>query len=254
MMTRLALLAPLALACQTVVAQPVGDPPKDYLRLQTETSRLDNGQPDWHEHSAGWRRQWSSRRSFQASVAAVRRFGLEDQRLTLDYARPLSAQWSLELEAAHSPTHRVLAQFTGGARVGWEFEPRWLLHTGLRASRYDTGSVHQASMGVEHYFGRYSAVATGQLTRSLGARATATQWRLNAHYGERNVVGLMVVHGHEVARMGPGVLRLIPVHADAVVGRHALSGPWTLAWSLEKTRQGSFYTRTASSLAVEHAF
>lgn len=229
-------------------------PASDTLSLRLETSHLDRGYASWREQGLSWRRGWQDGRGLELGVTATERFGLEDQRLSVDVQQPLSLSVGLALEAAWSPTHRVLAQGTAGARLSWKFAPQWVGYAGARTSRFNETHVHQGTLAVEHYVGAFSLAASWMPTQALGASTASGSLRGDWYYADRSAVGLLLAGGQEATRVGPGTLVLADVRSVALVGRHALSAQRTLRWGLERTRQGDFHTRTGASVALQHAF
>ncbi len=226
----------------------------DILSLRAEDSRLGASQPDWHEQSLTWQRNWQPRHGAEVTFTRVRRFGLEDTRAAADYSRPLAPDLTLGLEAAASPAHHVLARATGGARLAWEFEHAWLLNAGLRASRYDEGLVRQASLGLERYAGAFSASLAWLPAQALGASTSSVVARGNWYYAERSSLGVTLASGREATRVAADRLVLADVRTAALAGRHAIAPAWGLGWSLERTRQGDFYTRRTVGLSLQHEF
>ncbi len=236
-------------ACAGAFAQPV-----DTFSLRAEASHLDAGYAPWHEDSVGWRRAWSARHGLEASLSRVRRFGLEDRRLAVDYSQPLSQRLTLGAELAVSPTHQVLARHVAGARLAWEFQPQWLMHTGLRHSRYNDTAVRQARLGVERYAGAFGASLAWQPARAGGTSTASVALRADWYHGEHSSVGLVLAEGTEAARVQADRTERADVRSVALVGRQALAPGWSVAYGLERTKQGRFYTRTGVSLALSHDF
>lgn len=236
------------------VAAQVPAPVRDTVTLRAETSDLGAGQAGWREQAVGLRRQWRPRHGAEVSLAQVRRFGLEDTRAAADYSLPLTPALTLGVEAAASPTHRVLARAMGGGRLAWEFAPRWLLQAGARSSHYTEATVRQGSLGLEHYLGAFSASLAWQPARALGADTQAWVARGAWYYGERSSASLTLARGQEATRVQADRLVLARVQTVALSGRHALAPAWGLAWSLERTQQGEFHTRQTLGLGLQHDF
>lgn len=233
------------------LAQPA---PEHRLSLGTEHQRLNNGLPSWREQTLTYTRQHGPREVTQAGLQHTRRFGLNDTQVLLSHTAPVTPQLTLGGELSWSPTHRVLARHMLGASMQYEFRPAWLLHTGVRQTRYDTARVSRATLGLEHYFGDNSMQLNWSPVRALGTRADVIEWRANHYYGRNSQVGLIVSRGDEATELGGGQVVLAPVRAVALLGRHALTDSWALTWAASHTRQGSFYTRKGVSLGLQHAF
>lgn len=244
----------LLVACAMAATACARAQPLDTLALRAETSHLDSGYSDWQEQAMSWRRAWGPRHGLEASVGRVRRFDLDDTRLALDYSRPVSDRLTLGAELALSPTHRVLARSVAGVRLAWEFQPHWLLNTGLRASHYNDTGVRQATLGLERYFGEFSASAAWQPARAAGASTSSVVVRGDWYHGERSSIGVVLASGTEAARVQADRTERAGVRSVALVGRQALAPRWALGYGFERTHQGSFYTRTAASLNLQHDF
>lgn len=228
--------------------------PGDSVSLRLDTSHLDRGYAPWREQALAWRRAWQSGESLELGVAAIRRFDLEDQRLSLAWNQRLSKDLALSVEAAWSPSPQVLARSVAGARVSWNFQPQWVAYAGARTSDFREGAVHQGTLALERYVGPFSVTASWMPSRALGASTSAASLRGDWYYADRSSVGVIAAQGREATRLGPASLVLAEVRTTALVGRHALSGPWSLGWGVERVHQGDFYTRTGASVALQRAF
>jgi YaiO family outer membrane protein len=251
--TRTGLLAALALQlAHGAIAQ---EAPANRITVLGEHSALDNGYADWNEASLQYARQLGPRHSVEAGLARTRRFGLDDTQLSAAYNLPLSEPLTLGLAATYSDTHRVLPRHSLGATLSWEFRPTWLLHGGLKQTRYDGSRVDQGSLMLERYFGNYSASLAWKPVRTQGTRADGFELRGNHFYAEGSSVGLIAAVGKEATQVGPDTLVMADVRSLALVGRHRLgTGPWSLVYAVSRTRQGDFYHRTGASLGVQYAF
>lgn len=246
--------AAFALAALALARAACAGPATDTVSLRVETSRLDHGYASWQEQGLSWRRAWAPGHGLALDAATVRRFGLDDRRLSVDYSQPLARDLDLSLEATWSPDHQVLARTVAGARLAWKVRPQWVAYVGARASDHAEGLVRHGTLALEHYLGDFSVSASWMPVQALGASTSSASLRADWYYGDRRSVGLIAASGREATRVGPATLVLADVRAVALVGRHALAGPWGLAWSLERTHQGTFYTRTGASVALQHAF
>jgi len=224
------------------------------LSLAGEHSRLDNGNADWREAMVQASRHWSQRQVALVELAQTRRFGLEDTRVAASYTHPLAPTLAATVQASASPTHRVLARHAAGVVLQYEFQPAWLVHTGLAHTRYNDGEVTQATLMLERYFGDFSASLAWRPAHALGARTDSFELRGSYYYGQGSSVGVIAATGREATQLGAGAIALAQVDALALVGRHAIGGPWALTYALSRTRQGSFYTRTSASLGVQYTF
>lgn len=220
-----------------------------------EHSNLDNGSPDWNAVTLQLSRHWSQRQLAELQLTETRRFGVRDTELALGGALPLSPTLTGSLRLAHSPTHRVLARGSAAGALQWEFRKAWLLHGGLKHTRYDATNVDHASLMLEHYFGDFSALAAVHSVRAFGRTNQAWELRGAWYYADASSIGLIAGSGDEAAQVAPGTVALARVRSLALTGRHAFgAGPWAVRYGLHRVRQGGFHTRSGASLGVERDF
>ncbi len=237
----LAMLASPALAADTAV------------RLLAGTERLSNGAADWTERGIGVQQTYGARRVLDLSASDVHRFGLHDSQVAASYTLPLSASLTATVEANASGTHRVLARHAFGVQLQAEVAPAWLVHGGLRSSRFDNATVNGAQLAVERYTGPYSLLLGWRPTRAYGETAHGIELRASRYYGERNALTLILAGGKEAASI-PGGVTLTGVRSAALTGRHWLDAHWALSYGVSHTRQGSLYTRKGINLGLQYAF
>jgi YaiO family outer membrane protein len=235
-------------------AQAADTVPVNRAALSFEHSSLDRGLGDWRAATLQLGRHWSQRQLVEADVTQTRRFGQDDTEWGLGGAVPLSPSLTASGRLTNSPTHRVLARHSAAAQLQYEFRRAWLLHGGIKHTRFDATDVEQASLMLEHYFGDFSALAGVHAARAFGERTEAYELRATWHYAEGSSAGVIASNGDEAAQVGPGTIALARVRSLALVGRHAVNPTWTLRWGLHHVRQGSFHTRKGASLGVQAAF
>lgn len=245
----LALFAlPLAALAQTT------DTPHWRAGLVTEHSNLDKGQADWNSATLVLGRHWSRRQLAELELTETRRFGLRDTEVAAGGAFPLGEAVTVNLRATHSPTHRVLPEASLAGALQYEFRRAWLLHGALKGTRYAATDVSQASVGLEHYFGNWSAMGVAHFARAFGQHTQAGELRASYYYGDRSSLGVIASSGEEVVETGPGTQAIAKVRALALVGRHALDPRWSFLYGLHYSRQGDFYTRRGATLGVQAVF
>jgi YaiO family outer membrane protein len=242
----------LALPLSTLAQTP--QPPHWRAALVTEHSSLDKGQSDWDAVSLQLGRHWSKRQLAEVELTETRRFGLRDTEFALGGAMPLGAALTASVRVTHSPTHRVLPRASMGGNLQYEFRPAWLLHGGLKTTRYGNTDVDQASVMLEHYFGNWSALGALHAIRAFGQHTQAAELRGSYYYGDASSVGAIASSGEEVTATGPGTQVLARVRSLALVGRHAFDARWSLRYGLHRVRQGDFYTRSGVTLGVQADF
>lgn len=248
-------LPALILLAFPVLACAQATEPVTRAAVTAEHSSLDRGYADWSSVGVRIGRHWSQRQLAELELTQTRRFGLDDTELAVGGAAPLGDALTGSLRVTHSPTHRVLPQSSFGGALQYEFRPAWLLHGGLRHTRYATTDVNQASVMLEHYFGNFSALGAVHTVRAFGQTRHVGELRAAWYYADRSSVGVIASSGEEAAQVAAGAVALARVRSLALVGRHALGqGPWAVRYGLHHVRQGGFYTRSGATLGVERDF
>lgn len=214
---------------------------------------LNNGSPDWNETGVRLNYTLAPRHVFELAVARTERFDLQDRQLGALYVAPLSRELTASLEANASSTHRVLARNGFGTTLQYEFAPAWLLHGGVKTTRYDTVRVNQALLMLEHYFSSFSWAVAWRPAHAFGTNANSAEVRGSYYYGDKNSVGVILAGGKEAASIGSTVT-LTDLRSAALVGRHWLNREWALNYAIGSTRQGNFYVRNGMTLGVQYAF
>lgn len=221
--------------------------------LRAGVERLSNDSPDWQERSLQLSHAFGKRHLVDAALTRTERFGLEDNQFALGYTLPLSARLTATLDANASDTHRVLARHAAGGTLQYEFAPAWLLHGGLRTTRYNDARVNQGLLMLERYVGAFSVSLGWRPARAFGTTAHGVELRGGYYYGERNAATLILAGGKEAASIGGDVV-LTSLRSVALTGRHWLNDSWAVNWSLGRTRQGDFYNRNGLNLGLQYAF
>ncbi len=215
--------------------------------------QLTEGRERWRNESIFIDRTWADGRVAGVRATTTQRFGQNDKQLDAYYSLPASSVLRIGVDAQASPTHNILAKYAVGANMQYVFAPTWLAHASARTLGYDSVSVNQLSVGIEHYFGDWGAYA-GVINSHAYATDTQT-WlgRLSRYYGERNRVNLIVASGREPVNIG-GLITNSDVSSATVTGRHWLTRTLAIDYSAGVTQQGDFYTRRGGSLGLTMAF
>lgn len=246
-----------ALACWAAVSCAQAQTPtalSNSVELAHEHESLTRGLDDWRDTSLRIAHTYAPRQAVDLWVRQTSRFSQDDTELGLNYSQPLSERLTASVEAAHSPSHRVLPRHALGAGLQYEFAPAWLVHTGVKSTRYDNTTVAQGLLMLEHYFSSFSASVSWRPARALGRHANSFELRGSYFYGDKSMIGLIVASGREATAIGAQNVVLADVRSAALVGRHWLRNDWALTYTIARTRQGNFYTRTGLRLGVQHAF
>ena len=251
-----AVLIAIALALPNLAAMAQDQTPQPQIRAaaSVERSQLSGGLDDWTEYSVGLSRRSGPREVVEASLLETRRFGIKDTQLAAGFSHPLSSALTLSVDASISSTHRVLAQRALGAVLQYEFAHSWLVHGGYRHTRYDNTNVQRGTIRLEHYFGDFSASAGWYPVRALGTRADSFDARAAWYYAQDSSVGIAIARGDEATQVAAGAIVMAPVRSVAISGRQALGPRLSLNWSLFRSEQGNFYTRTGFYAGVQAVF
>lgn len=247
-------MRPAAAAGAALLAALAGNAHADTgVAVSVAADRLSNNTRDWRESTVELQQRYGPRRSASLALSETERFGLRDDRIGVTVAAPLGDALVLSADAGASSTHRVLARHALGASVQYEFARAWLVHGGVRTTRYDQERVNQGLLMLEHYAGPFSWSVGWRPTRAFGTTAHNGELRASYYYGDASSVGLILAGGREAASIGETVA-LASMRSAALVGRHRLAPDWTLLYSAGHTRQGDFYTRNGLSLGIQHTF
>ena len=251
-MKRAILVMAAAMAAPTAWAQAVT--PETRVALVTEHSHLDQGLASWRQHSLLVSRHWDARTVLMAEAHGTERFGRTDHEYAIGGSLPLTPALTLGLRAATSPSHRVIARGSAGGTLQYEFAKGWLVHGGLRHTRYDATDVDQGSLMLERYFDDFSVLGAVHRTRAFGQHHESHELRGSWYYADKSSIGLFLASGDEVAQVGAGALAVSRVRSVALVGKHHPGGSWTVHYGLHRIEQGTAYTRSGFTLGAQYAF
>lgn len=186
-------------------------------------------------------------------INTTRRFGLDDHQIEGFYSAPVTERLRFGIDGNASPSHRVLARTGIGGSVQFEAARGWLLHGGVRQTRYDAVTVNQLSAGVEHYFGDWGAALTAYNSHAYSEDNQTLVARLSRYYGERNRINLLLAAGREPTSIAGDVVNS-DVRSLTLTGRHWIRPNLAIDYTAGTTRQGDFYSRTGGSLGIVVAF
>jgi YaiO family outer membrane protein len=234
--------------------QPVSGPQsRKVVRAAASTQRLNNNLPSWRETTVQYTQQAGSETLLGTGLTRTSRFNLNDWQFNALYSTKLSSALRASLDANVSPSHRVLARYALDGQLHYEFQPAWLAHVGLKTSSYNDATVNQLPLGLEHYFSAFSISLGLRPTRAFGRTVYSGEARGNFYYDDHNSVGFLVASGREATPIGANVA-LIDVRAVAIIGQHWLNRHWALTYAVNRTRQGTFYTRRGVDVGIQYAF
>jgi YaiO family outer membrane protein len=227
------------------------------IELNLSRDHLSNGSPDWSEHDIHLRHQLPSLQQIDLDLRQVRRFGLRDTQLELNYFRPLSKELSVLLNGSYSEQHQVLAHRQLTATLQYTLAERWFLHAGAKQIHYSEVKAQQLNFALEHYVAAFRWQLGWHPMRVAGVHAQSADLRLDYYYRDHSWFGLQWSGGEETANVGGRglpVLQIYQVRSVALSGRHRLNPQWSLRYAFEKSRQGHFYDKTGVNLGVQYNF
>lgn len=224
------------------------------IEISTDQQHLSNGSADWTEQAVRWNHMFAPRQQFDITTLQSSRFGLRDDQTLASYSHPLSDKLGVTVDASLSSSHQFLPRNSTGLLLQYEFAPAWIAYGGLKTTSYDTTTVTQTPLMVEHYFSSFSVLAAWRPTRAFDTNTSSTELRANYYYGDKNFVGLMWASGQEATSVSPTVLAMADIWSLALVGRHFLNESWALTYALNTARYGNFYNRDGIRVGVQYLF
>lgn len=248
----IALAAGLAL-CGGLAAQEPGL--KVDVEARSAIERLTGGRADWRNTQLDVQARNAARQSYYGSLRATERFDQNDSDLMLGTYQPLGGAWAVQLEAAASPSHHVLARQSLLAQLERRFDGGWGVQAGYRRSEYERSGTDLAIASVERYFSRYRAAYTLYLGRPDGASfgpSHRLQW--GYYYSDRSYIGIAAAAGKEAENIFPAGVLTSQVRSLTLAGRHEFARGWAATYEWLVHRQGDLYTRRGLGLGIRHAF
>lgn len=224
------------------------------VELSADSQRLSNGRPDWSEHALRWSRWLGQRQQLDITLLQARRFGLQDEQILASYTAPLAGKLGATLDAGLSPTHNFMARHSLGLTLQYEFASGWLAYGGMKNTAYDSGSVEQATLMLEHYVSSFSWAAAWRPVRAFATSTHSSELRGSYYYGDKNFIGISWASGQEVTPVSGSALVLADIWSVALTGRHWLHQNWAVNYALNSTRQGSYYNRDGVRIGVQYIF
>jgi YaiO family outer membrane protein len=227
------------------------------VELSQGADALSGGRPGWR--ATALEALWTGERGAAAGCTAreLSRFGEDDVEFAA-FAQPRLGAFLLALEGSASPTWRFVPRWAAGLRVERSLGAGWNASAGVRTARYESDVARStpifATAGVERYWGRWRAAATGTAAGLDGTWSGGGRLALDLFYGEDGRVGVSVAAGRELESLGEGILLRTDVLAAALAGAHPLGAGWAVTWELSAQRQGELYTRTGGRLGLRRRF
>jgi YaiO family outer membrane protein len=131
----------------------------------------------------------------------------------------------------------------------------WDVQAGIRHSEYSTLNTNTGIFTAERYWENFRGAYSLYHGRPEGGSSASSHViALDYFYGERNLIGISVADGREIAGLGPFGVITTAVRAYVLRGRHWLSPDWALSYEAGYQEQGSLYTRQGIRLGLRRAF
>ncbi|ABC83285.1 YaiO family outer membrane beta-barrel protein [Anaeromyxobacter dehalogenans] len=238
---------------------PLAVPAASTVELSQGAEALSGDRPAWRTSALdlAWTGDRDRALAAGGSLREASRFRQDDVEGAL-WAQAAVAGVVLGVEGSASPTWEFLPRWSAGARAERGLGAGWIASLGGRLLRYDgelgASTVALATLGLERYFGRWRAAASGTAAGLHGAWSGSGRLALDLYYGERARVGVSVAAGRELESLGAGEVLRTDVLGAAVTGVHPFSARWALTWDLTAQRQGELYTRVGGRLGVRRSF
>ncbi len=228
-------------------------------RLEVEVGysydHLTNGFAPWRSALLFVGKRFASRQSLYGVYRETLRVRQRDREAMIGFYQPLDRRWAVLVEANASPTHRILAKWSGLAQVERKFGKGWVGSAGYRRTVFNTAQVNTGTFGAERYFSRYRAAYTLYVSGLQGAGTSAShRGQVNYYYGEQSsTLGVSFAAGKELENLGTRILRT-GVRSFAVQGRHWVNSRWGVNYDATLHLQGDIYTRKGVSVGLRYRF
>lgn len=231
-------------------------PGKTEVAVSYSRESLTNDRGVWHEASLNVVHKFSQRKVVYGSYRETERFLLRDRQAMVGFYQPLDDKWTLLLEASASPTHRVLAKWSGMAQVERSLGRGWIAHAGFRRTELSEAKVNITKLGFEKYWDLNRAAYSLSLNNLQGLGTSPSQRvQYNRYYGrEASAVGVSFAFGEEVEKIGPGNVLKSNIRNLSFSGKHYFDKNWGVDYGYTFHKQGNFYNRRGLRIGVRYKF
>ncbi|MDD2914790.1 MAG: YaiO family outer membrane beta-barrel protein [Gallionella sp.] len=226
------------------------------LEAGSSLETLDKGYADWKSYYIEGAKKLGDRHTVYGSLRETERFKTKDTELLAGVYYPLSSRWTLLAEGNASPTHNILARWSGLAQIQYALDDGWGVHLGLRHTDYNNALSNNLLVTGERYWSNYRAAWTHSSSTLVGTgSASSDRIQLSRYYDEHSWIGLGISQGAEIESLGPtlGILSS-RVQSTGLTGRHWFSSDWAISYEIAATQQGSLYTRNVFRLGLRSQF
>lgn len=221
----------------------------------SSVAQLTGGRADWRDTYLDVQARSADRQSYYTRLRTTERFEQTDREAMLGSYQPLGGAWALQVEAAVSPTHRVLAKNSLLAQLERRFDDGWGLQVGYRRSRYERTGTDLVVATAERYFSNFRAAYSLYFGRPDGTSYSAShrlQW--SYYYSDHSFVGIAAAVGKEAENIFPAGVLTNRVRSLTLSGRHEFTPGLAASYELFTHRQGDLFTRRGFGLGLRHTF
>ena len=222
---------------------------------RTALEHLSGGRADWRNTQLDLQARNAARQSYYGSLRTTERFDQGDGEVQMGTYQPFGGAWAVQIEAAASPTHRILARHSQLAQLERRFDGGWGVQAGYRRSAYERIGTDLGIISVDRYFSNFRAAYSLYLGRPDGAGfgpSHRLQW--SYYYADRSSIGISAANGREAENVFPSGVMTSQVRSAAIAGRHEFARSWAITYEWLAHRQGDLYTRRGLGLGLRHAF
>ena len=244
----------LAFSARVISEGDVDVARRSTVEMAVSADQLSNGNSSWRGIELQLTHKIEERHLATVALRQTSRFGLVDQQLEVGYVFPLSRKVTWTVDVGVSPSHRVLAHTSLGTMMQYEFAPSWLAHAGIKHSSYESASVNQATLMLEHYFSAFRWAAAWRLTTAFGTFAHGAEVRFDYYYNDINRIGAVAAVGREAIAVDGLLISFADVRSLVLGGHHWINRYWALSYEIGSARQGTYYSRTGVRFGVRRAF
>lgn len=246
----------LLLAATLPLVSHAGDYPSSELEAGYTFDSLNNGYANWRSAYLEGARELGKNHTVYGTLRKTDRFNERDSEAMAGWYYPLAKNWIMQAQGSYSPTHNILARWSGLAQLGHVFEGGWGAYLGASHREYSAALTNAGIFTLEKYWSNYRIAYINTTTALAGSgSADSSRIQFTRYYGGRNSIGLDLSDGNEIDNIGPplGILKS-HVRAIDLRGRHWISRNWAAAYEIGTVRQGNFYTRNIFRLGLRHRF
>lgn len=231
--------------------------PKYEVQFNFSSEHLSRNLGTWRIASVYVERKFKNRQIVWTMFRTSSRRSFRDREIVFGTYKPFSRKWAVTAEGMVSETHKFVGKFSVMGEVERAFKNGFVLHGGMRFTKYEQVNATTAYGLVEKYFGSNRAAYTLFVTQ-LSNAGTAPSHRLQftRYYGERvNSVGAAFSFGREHENLGPnlGILRS-KTWSVSLSARHWVTKNFGVAVDGTIHRQGDIYYRRGLNFGIRYRF